>query len=240
MNTKLIDRIQKLLSLATSPNEHEAKLAAAKANEMLVKHNLSISDVELQARTDDSYENREVGTYKVMPFEARWVIKIMDRHFFVKSIYREARRYKVSEKGMAKVWFVGEKTNVEVASYVFQFLVNKYKQLWKEYQSHNGLRHELKGAYYEGLTAGLSYQLSERRKDVESSMALVVVDDPNLQRQMEKYFPKLGTSSLRPMVRDDEIASDGFAKGKDLHIARGIEKKDGGAVQLALAHKAGK
>ena len=42
----VIVRIQKLLALAESPNESEAALAAARANELLEKHNLSLHVVE--------------------------------------------------------------------------------------------------------------------------------------------------------------------------------------------------
>ena len=46
MDNKVVERIKKLLSLASSPNEHEAKMAAEKANELLLRFNLTASEVE--------------------------------------------------------------------------------------------------------------------------------------------------------------------------------------------------
>jgi len=46
MNKKILEKIQKLLSLATSDNEHEAKAAMDKANALLVKHNLSMQEAK--------------------------------------------------------------------------------------------------------------------------------------------------------------------------------------------------
>ncbi len=39
---EIIDRVNKLLALATSANEYEASAAAAKAQEILTEHNLGL------------------------------------------------------------------------------------------------------------------------------------------------------------------------------------------------------
>jgi putative NIF3 family GTP cyclohydrolase 1 type 2 len=43
---KILDRIQKLIALSTSPNENEAAVAAEKAQALLIEHNLSMADVK--------------------------------------------------------------------------------------------------------------------------------------------------------------------------------------------------
>lgn len=50
---EIIDRVNKLLSLASSPNEHEASAAAAKAQEMLTEHNLRLEDIETSHKSPD-------------------------------------------------------------------------------------------------------------------------------------------------------------------------------------------
>lgn len=44
---KVIDRVEKLLALAASSNEHEAKLAASKAAELLTVYNLTVEQVNV-------------------------------------------------------------------------------------------------------------------------------------------------------------------------------------------------
>jgi hypothetical protein len=44
----IIEKIQKLLALATSDNENEAQMAAKRAQELLLKYNLKLTDVELE------------------------------------------------------------------------------------------------------------------------------------------------------------------------------------------------
>lgn len=48
---KIIERVRKLLALATSSNEHEAALAAAHAQRLLAEHNLAMADIETQRET---------------------------------------------------------------------------------------------------------------------------------------------------------------------------------------------
>src|SRR3954454_9262567 len=45
---RIVDRVKKLLALSSSQNPHEAALAAAKAQELLFKHNLSLALVEAE------------------------------------------------------------------------------------------------------------------------------------------------------------------------------------------------
>ena len=40
--TRIVDKVKKLLSLAQSANEHEAKSAADMASKIMVEHNLSV------------------------------------------------------------------------------------------------------------------------------------------------------------------------------------------------------
>ena len=47
MDTKIVDKIKKLLALSKSPNENEAILAYQMAQELLTKHNISLDDIQV-------------------------------------------------------------------------------------------------------------------------------------------------------------------------------------------------
>jgi ElaB/YqjD/DUF883 family membrane-anchored ribosome-binding protein len=49
----IVDRIAKLLALATSSNEHEAAAAAAKAQEILTEHNLRLEDIKTEHKSPE-------------------------------------------------------------------------------------------------------------------------------------------------------------------------------------------
>lgn len=46
MDTKIIERIQKLFALSESSNEYEAQVAMLKAQQLIVKHKLSLREVK--------------------------------------------------------------------------------------------------------------------------------------------------------------------------------------------------
>ena len=77
--TKILNKVKKLMSLAQSDNEHEAKLATIKANRLLQEHNLNIHD-----HIDNSQETfliRALSCKKVAG-KHQAIYKIL-HHFFV-------------------------------------------------------------------------------------------------------------------------------------------------------------
>lgn len=67
---KLIDKIQKLMALSTSSNEHEAARAAAKAAELMLQHNIAEHELEAAGKA------AEPVTMKVVQWpDARVVVK---------------------------------------------------------------------------------------------------------------------------------------------------------------------
>jgi hypothetical protein len=67
LDTTVIDKINKLLALANSPNEHEAALAAQKASVLLTQYNLSLADLG----KDDLTEIAELAIALRAPFRVR-------------------------------------------------------------------------------------------------------------------------------------------------------------------------
>ena len=235
MDKILIEKVSKLLSLANSSNEHEARLAAEKAAELMIKHNINMQQVgEL---SDDEYESRTTFKGKVLPFEAHWAMMTVREHFFVEAIYRRSRkvRYASYLSKPAEVYFVGTKTNVEVASYVFDFLKRKFKELWKEYQIKTGAPHSSKGSYYAGLVVGLDEQLSLRRQTIEQDKAMVLVRDPKIDTMVDKFHGKTKESSMK-YDEDYDAMHDGRKDGRNIQIQKGITSSSE-SKGLALDHK---
>lgn len=50
---EIIDRITKLIALATSSYEHEAAAAVTKAQELLMEHNLKLEDIKTSQKSPD-------------------------------------------------------------------------------------------------------------------------------------------------------------------------------------------
>src|SRR5690606_31547415 len=79
-----LEKIARLLTLASSPNEHEAQAAMAAAQRLMLKYNLEVS-----AKTDArDYCFRHLGKPTGRVYEApRILALILSEHFFVETIW---------------------------------------------------------------------------------------------------------------------------------------------------------
>jgi hypothetical protein len=226
MNEKsILNKVQKLLSLANSDNEHEAKLAMDRANELLVKHNLTMQ----QAQTDMSYERNVLDdSFGRSPPEFKYICDILCNHFFVKIISSAPqRRMKTS------VYIMGTETNVAIATYVYGYLKSTFKSLYKVYKKETGSLSHAPSSYYAGLHKGLKAQLSETKKKVEQKAGLVLVPDAGLSRYMTKEFPSTRSSKSRSSIRDRDAFSSGKEAGRNIRISRGISSTGSKGLYLA-------
>lgn len=221
MDKKVVEKIKKLLALATSSNEHEAKLAAEKANELLVGHNLTMQDIGNQCQRE--YEGKVVADRSEMRTEDKWIMPILKRHFFVRPIYGRNRILKKT-----KWTLVGEKVNVEVAAYVYDFLTIKFKELWKEFRKTTSCEERERQSYYSGLSVGLDMQMVKARKKVEGEWGLVIIADPNLKKAVEDIVGRTRPSNFgRGSATNEDVKNAGIEDGKQIKIQRGIGESGG-------------
>lgn len=135
VNDQIIERIRKLLALAgNNPNEHEAAAAAAKAQALMQEHDLEMSAVEglhMDARTAGVtkvdgvtlHKAGKPGGWKVDLFET--VAKTSDCWVYVRRSH--GKWYDATGQ------MVGRKQDLEMAEYVFGFLVRELERLQDEF-----------------------------------------------------------------------------------------------------------
>ena len=160
-------KIEKLLSLAQSDNENEAKLAAQRANELLVRHNLKITDL----KTTD-YTTEDIETVQRKSTETTFIDPLLGQYFFVKMIHTKER---VDRKIFSTVRMIGTPENIAIAMYVRSFLIRSFKECWKSYKKETGATIKSRQAFFMGLYQGLGHQLKDTKTKVEQETGLVVV-----------------------------------------------------------------
>ena len=69
---KLIETIKRLLALSTSSNKHEAELAMAKASEIMEKHRISLSEVEIVQEVNAPV-GKELYSVENLKMKYQWV-----------------------------------------------------------------------------------------------------------------------------------------------------------------------
>lgn len=233
IDNKVIEKIQKLLSLANSDNEHEAKNATTRANELLLKYNLSLQQIEdhqseyvietlngsdgLQLKTHQSYITDLLGEF--------FFVRIhVSNTFFGQSSGRYSRRHGPRTQYKKVLQLVGTKENVQIATYIFQYLNEVYPKLWKDYYDRDSsIQQSHKKSYYAGLTLGIGRMLEATKWKVEEEMGLVLYDDPALKKfsdDITKGNTHKGTS--RDNI-DGEVFRDGVKQGEQIKLAKPIE-----------------
>lgn len=227
VDTRIIERIKKLLALAESDNESEAKLAMDRANEMLVRYNLSSSQVlsggDMQTFTMD-------GEFQFAPMEDKFILTILERHFFVKCLYNRIDTGRFTSAGhrvvMQNLLLIGTPMNVEIAVYVYGYLMVNFRSLWKKYKHATDSTERSRQAYYVGLFNGINEKLAGTRQKVEQETGLVWVGDKAISDYVKKSYGKTDTKKKSKVHHDSEATEAGIKDGNGLDIRAGLKKSE--------------
>jgi hypothetical protein len=210
---KILDRIKKLLTLASSSNEHEARAAADKANELLVRHNLMMQDVTTYGE-EEYVEHKHPGHFR-LPNDKGLLLILMHEHFFIHVVIG-----KPSLNTLPTINFLGKKSNIEVANYVYPYLLRAMRRGFLARKQAGLMQERDRLAYSTGFVNGLTEQLVATRKKTEASMAMVVVKDPKLTNFVRELHPR--TTQHNIGSRKDWATEHGLVDGRNTKIQKGI------------------
>ena len=210
---RIYEKIKKLLALANSSNEHEARSAAAMANKMMVAHNITMQEV----KTDRNYEESVIEESSKRSQESKFIMNLMQRYFFVETYCERSRKTKTT-----KTVFVGTPENVEIASYIYDFLIGAFRSSWEVFKKENNLKASSKQSYYFGLWKGLGEQFEAAKTEVETETGLVVVKDSEIQKWMKSQGTNVTQRSAKVATRDQGSVEAGREAGRNMEIRRGI------------------
>lgn len=219
---KVIERVRKLMALATSSNEHEAAAAAAKAQELMLKYNLQMAQLE------EKPEDVAVQNYFDKDGSATWRKQLMAtiaKTCLCRIVIGEAW----GAKGRKWILF-GEPANVEVALYLYEYLSGEIIRL-----SPRPMSTSYSNAFRHGATATIQRKLLADFKDFETATeqttALVVVKDALVAAKVAEVFPKLG-KGRGVAARDYYGYQAGRDAGQGVQIRRGISDRNTGGQFL--------
>ena len=232
---KLVTKVQKLFALGESNFEAEAKVAVRKAYELMAKHN--ISSVELP-EAERKFVFRPVGeVYQKTPHYVKKLAGIMMNSYFVKCIfsyiYHEGTPYKYLE-------MYGEPHNVDVAEYVYHFLLAEGERQWDLFKVGVAGRGYSKHAFLEGFYSGFYSTLKQQKEEaLEAALTSIAsentlpvsIDDPLLDEKYRQQYPSARKTHSRSGAKA-KGRSVGHEKGRSVTIRQGVSQ--GGSSRLQL------
>ena len=219
-------RVRKLLALAASSNEHEARAAMASAQRLMLKHNLEVAQ-SLDARR---YGFRHLGhpTGRV-PEAERILAGILGAHFFVECIWIPVWRPLAGTRGMV-LEVCGTLENLELAEHVHGFLVATAERLWREWRRASRAPDRARRAYQAGVMSGfretLETQAARHREE-----ALVWVGDADLKAYQRRRYPHVRSVSYASSARSDANAA-GREAGRNIVLSRPVAAPSSPARRL--------
>lgn len=252
---RLLDRVRKLLSLATSSNEHEALLAMNKVRELYAKYNLE--QAEGDARSHFAHITICHGKKRIEAHQEK-IMGILVGHFFVQVLFLQQFDAKTGKRHRA-MEIIGTRENALMAEYVYHFLLQQ-TDYWVREASRNPdlpLPRDARKSYRLGLLEGFAEKLrhSERPvprcppltptifssdKPARQENELTVVGtavarfkkDPRLDDYLSEIYPRLRTRGSVERIYDEYAFIAGKKIGKTLTLNKAVATDEGNRGRL--------
>lgn len=230
----LLVKVEKLLALAESCNEHEALLAMEKANFLIAKYNIHRIEQSSQAGYDCIIINHKA---KRIENHQRKICSILSNHFFVKVILSDL--YNAEQCCTYKtIELLGTTENVLIANYVYSFLLTRMDSLWRQFQRKHRATGRQKRSYCLGVLDGFARKLAGRQPGgcdatvhgsaiPDHPSVLVCNSDHGLARFMEQRHPRLSRkkfAAAKVFLKEYEA---GCSDGRNLTLNKGLTRSEG-------------
>jgi hypothetical protein len=132
MDNRILDKIQKLMALATSANEHEAALALSKAQALMAEHNLTSTDLHRSQLGTTQFKSTQ-SVSKVKDWELALVQQVAGA-FGCRVLWVPGNSNDWDYWGRYEL--LGPKHQVTVAEYACTFLLRKIVKARADFSAH--------------------------------------------------------------------------------------------------------
>jgi len=216
---RLLERVSKLLELANRGDQNEAAAAAAAAQRLILKYNLTHKLLSLKS----SYGFRHLGEPTGRVSEAERILAtILSDYFFVEVIWIPVYRPLEQKRGQV-LEILGEHDNLVLAEYVYHTLRATADRLFSAYQRAQGSesrRH--RRDFLAGVMLGVRERLSSERSRAQAE-GLIWLGDRALREFVKRRYPH--TRSIKTEGRPRPAAfRHGREAGRAVELRRPLTR----------------
>ncbi|NOR58044.1 MAG: DUF2786 domain-containing protein [Sulfurimonas sp.] len=193
MSEKIKNKIEKLLSLSMSDNEHEAKIALDRALKLMSEHNITEDEVHRQAMISKTITLKSYRTPK-------WMVTLYSRMSELSGCimtYRNGYKYEhLDEKAIVRI--TGRERDVMNATYLCEFLYREIEKASKEYKKEIGVFHSgtvlavmiksFKMGFIRRVYARMDAQQRDFFGKAETSTELVCIDNETKCKEAKDFY----------------------------------------------------
>ena len=230
----LIQRLQKVRALTDSSVPGEAAAAAAKLQEILLKYNLEMEDIEEDSPvSDDKYVKEELELGVTSGNMINW------RRILLSGIARSLMCAAFGYQGTRQMVIVGQRHNIEMSRHFYDYLSSEIDRLadatWMK--ARNRTREHArswKSSFYNGAVDIVVQRLEEKYQQVSKqdshTRALVLRNERDLDDAVGNLIGRVRKNTVRQ--RHSKAGYNrGVRAGKRVNLDRPVDR-DGRANRL--------
>ncbi len=217
-------KIRRLLALAQSKNENEARAALLKARELMAKYKLRDAELEEAEKQDVKRVLTDITCSKRRdPWIVRLAAVIGEKHC--------CRSYRICKRGQQTqtIGFIGFENDIEICTIIFRYatdcIVSEIKRIKKEYRSYpNNYVKNLCASYGYGFTAGIQNAFNEQEDKNKNEWGLVLATP----KAVEDACKDLRYKEFTARIQDELTPSyytKGYTEGKQFDPGRRLTKQ---------------
>ena len=229
---RILDKVNKLLALAQSSSEHEAREAMRKAHELMRIYNVD----SIEKRTPRNHFSMFLGRPALRhPPEMAMMGCLLRDFYFVETIWIHA--WIIERNRMGRVLEIsGTAENLAMAEYVFSFVNHYIERTWEEFRRRcriSGRRRQTDFAagVIKGFRETLARDEASKGPGNQTS-ALILARDRELHSYFRFRYPRIKMGSGSSRTIDPEVIAAGTEAGRKLRIHRGVHDTSSGPVKL--------
>ncbi len=232
---RLLRKVQKLLALGESPNHHEAEAAILKAHEICLRANIALQEASSEKR---HYTQRPLGAPFLKAPTWTWVIlNLLEEHWFVMYLRSyvlvpgEPMLGHPTASQQSVILIHGTPENLDLAEYVYHFLINQGEIEWRQYRAASLRKGERRDHFLYGLYTGFAARIGAERRELERQHALVLKRDAVLEDFFDLLHPSVRRSKGRGLGLDQSTFAAGQAAGRQMQIRPGLDPRGSGGIK---------
>ncbi len=195
----------------------------AEAQRLMLAHNL-------EAAAGAAYHFRHLGAPTGRVSEAERVLaNLLAEHFFVELIWVPVWRALEGKRGSV-LEVCGSPVNLEMASYVYDFLTHTADRLWRGYKRERRISNRDRRTFLAGVMIGFKDKLDAQRAR-HQQQGLVWVGDGDLGRYFKKRHPHIRWTHYRGS-QANEAHAHGRAAGRELVLHKPVSAGPSSGLKL--------
>lgn len=205
----------------------EAANAAEKAQRLLIKHNLSMLDIEVKEDKPFDKEEHLASDFKYNPREGTWIKSLLSGI----AVNNLCKVITMTMRGeVYSFQIIGSPENIELVTWLGSSLVAQARQLeksnWKSYQGY-----EKRGTFRRGFFQGFQVAIYSRLQETHRTMAeenqkvtaLVVQNTEALERFVKEEFTGLKYKKPSRGTSSNDGFSNGYREGKQAPMNQSLK-----------------